>query len=142
MTAHDTRWSFDQWLRSAARARRVSRTAGTLIGRRSAAVLRCNVTAALAAIGPHTLWPGECDIDVELKIGDRGAEQAEALRKEAVPCTPRCGRKAGTNPGSASLAYSHTELALVIHGQGRNRTADTRIFSPLLYQLSYLAGVF
>ena len=26
-------------------------------------------------------------------------------------------------------------------GQGRNRTADTRIFSPLLYQLSYLAGM-
>jgi hypothetical protein len=26
-----------------------------------------------------------------------------------------------------------------IGGQGRNRTADTRIFSPLLYQLSYLA---
>jgi hypothetical protein len=26
-------------------------------------------------------------------------------------------------------------------GQGRNRTTDTRIFSPLLYQLSYLAVV-
>ena len=26
-------------------------------------------------------------------------------------------------------------------GQGRNRTTDTRIFSPLLYQLSYLAAV-
>ena len=26
-------------------------------------------------------------------------------------------------------------------GQGRNRTTDTRIFSPLLYQLSYLAFV-
>src|SRR5438445_5372720 len=26
------------------------------------------------------------------------------------------------------------------YGQGQNRTADTRIFSPLLYQLSYLAG--
>ncbi len=26
-------------------------------------------------------------------------------------------------------------------GQGRNRTTDTRIFSPLLYQLSYLAGI-
>ena len=26
------------------------------------------------------------------------------------------------------------------NGQGQNRTADTRIFSPLLYQLSYLAG--
>jgi hypothetical protein len=24
-------------------------------------------------------------------------------------------------------------------GQGRDRTVDTRIFSPLLYQLSYLA---
>jgi hypothetical protein len=28
---------------------------------------------------------------------------------------------------------------LVSGGQGRNRTTDTRIFSPLLYQLSYLA---
>ena len=26
-------------------------------------------------------------------------------------------------------------------GQGRNRTADTGIFSPLLYQLSYLAAL-
>ena len=26
-----------------------------------------------------------------------------------------------------------------MNGQGQNRTADTRIFSPLLYQLSYLA---
>src|SRR5688572_17558286 len=25
-------------------------------------------------------------------------------------------------------------------GQGRDRTADTRIFSPVLYQLSYLSG--
>ena len=29
----------------------------------------------------------------------------------------------------------------VVSGQGQNRTADTRIFSPLLYQLSYLAGL-
>jgi hypothetical protein len=29
--------------------------------------------------------------------------------------------------------------ALSLDGQGQNRTADTRIFSPLLYQLSYLA---
>ena len=28
----------------------------------------------------------------------------------------------------------------LLGGQGQNRTADTRIFSPLLYQLSYLAG--
>jgi hypothetical protein len=31
--------------------------------------------------------------------------------------------------------YAHSES-----GQGQNRTADTRIFSPLLYQLSYLAS--
>ena len=31
---------------------------------------------------------------------------------------------------------------LVVYGaQGRNRTTDTRIFSPLLYRLSYL-GIF
>ena len=28
---------------------------------------------------------------------------------------------------------------LAFGGQGRNRTTDTRIFNPLLYQLSYLA---
>ena len=27
-------------------------------------------------------------------------------------------------------------------GDGRNRTADTRIFSPLLYQLSYITETF
>jgi hypothetical protein len=31
-------------------------------------------------------------------------------------------------------------LLYLIDGQGRNRTADTQIFSLLLYQLSYLAG--
>ena len=29
----------------------------------------------------------------------------------------------------------------ILGGQGQNRTADTRIFSPLLYQLSYLAKI-
>ncbi len=28
---------------------------------------------------------------------------------------------------------------LMLSGQGRDRTADTRIFSPVLYQLSYLS---
>ena len=27
-------------------------------------------------------------------------------------------------------------------GDGRNRTVDTRIFSPLLYQLSYITSIF
>ena len=32
-----------------------------------------------------------------------------------------------------------SQVRLLDGGQGRNRTSDTRIFSPLLYQLSYLA---
>ena len=34
------------------------------------------------------------------------------------------------------------ELAHIasLSAQSRNRTSDTRIFSPLLYQLSYLSG--
>ncbi len=32
-----------------------------------------------------------------------------------------------------------SRLCIPGYGQGQNRTADTRIFSPLLYQLSYLA---
>ena len=32
------------------------------------------------------------------------------------------------------------QLRLGNGAQGRNRTSDTRIFSPLLYQLSYLGG--
>ena len=36
-------------------------------------------------------------------------------------------------------ASKFSEKAMVGGGQGRNRTADTGIFSPLLYRLSYLA---
>jgi hypothetical protein len=39
-----------------------------------------------------------------------------------------------------STVEMHAELTrCATSGQGQNRTADTRIFSPLLYQLSYLA---
>jgi len=40
-----------------------------------------------------------------------------------------------TNSRSSDLLF----MSDSVDGQGRNRTADTRIFSPLLYQLSYLA---
>jgi hypothetical protein len=30
---------------------------------------------------------------------------------------------------------------LILSGDGRNRTADTRIFNPLLYRLSYITNV-
>ena len=35
-----------------------------------------------------------------------------------------------------------SEFSIEGGGQGRDRTGDTRIFSPLLYQLSYLATAF
>ena len=36
------------------------------------------------------------------------------------------------------LAGKPLEIQGFLSAQGRNRTADTRIFNPLLYQLSYL----
>jgi hypothetical protein len=45
--------------------------------------------------------------------------------------------------GLAALLLSHPDgdnsKAFVSGGLGRNRTIDTRIFNPLLYQLSYRA---
>ena len=38
-----------------------------------------------------------------------------------------------------TVLVSSCPYATYKNGQGRNRTDDTRIFSPLLYQLSYLA---
>ncbi len=38
----------------------------------------------------------------------------------------------------ATLAIGNT----YVNGQSQNRTDDTRIFSPVLYQLSYLPGTF
>src|SRR6516162_1745012 len=51
-------------------------------------------------------------------------------------CRRRCAR---------TLKARRTEKAAWtggwwVHGQSRNRTGDTWIFSPLLYQLSYLPG--
>src|SRR5205807_1639659 len=42
-------------------------------------------------------------------------------------------------PTSSGLMTALDAAGKGFGGQGRNRTTDTRIFSPLLYQLSYLA---
>jgi predicted glutamine amidotransferase len=39
-----------------------------------------------------------------------------------------------------SLTETQTILFMKNGGSGRNRTADTRIFNPMLYQLSYRAA--
>ncbi len=52
-----------------------------------------------------------------------------AQTPEAAPVLARTGEKKPTENG----------WFLKLGGQARNRTTDTRIFNPLLYQLSYLA---
>ncbi len=53
------------------------------------------------------------------------------LRNAGVPEVYRVTR---------GLKGENLQGAVLIGGQGRNRTTDTRIFSPLLYRLSYLAA--
>jgi hypothetical protein len=49
----------------------------------------------------------------------------------------------GSVRGKAKSASVEDALLFNIYGGlGQNRTADTRIFSPLLYQLSYQALIF
>ena len=48
-------------------------------------------------------------------------------------------RKTATTFGAAVYAKSLLVKDLCSGGLGRNRTTDTRIFNPLLYQLSYQA---
>ncbi len=57
-----------------------------------------------------------------------------------LPWHGQNGPEARTARGSAENKKANREgLAVLGGGQGRSRTADTGIFSPLLYQLSYLA---
>ena len=51
----------------------------------------------------------------------------------------RMGERNSNEPRGENLARSVILLTDLDGGQGRNRTTDTRIFSPLLYLLSYLA---
>ena len=48
----------------------------------------------------------------------------------------------GLEKGSSPEVCKSLILLEKTGGQGRNRTTDTRIFSPLLYQLSYLANLY
>src|ERR1700686_3417695 len=52
-----------------------------------------------------------------------------------------CGASYWNNKKKASRSVSQGLFSYGVSGaQGRNRTTDTRIFSPLLYQLSYLGA--
>ena len=56
---------------------------------------------------------------------------------------PGCQNIAGMGKIPEPMQKAQREgwaFCLNLGGQGRNRTTDTRIFNPLLYQLSYLAN--
>ena len=54
--------------------------------------------------------------------------------------TPRvCGSGVTTYVRFLTSKKLFINWLIINGGQGRNRTADTGIFNPLLYQLSYLA---
>ena len=47
------------------------------------------------------------------------------------------------NPKERIYSPSRLATSLLLHGgAGQNRTADTRSFNPLLYQLSYRATIY
>jgi hypothetical protein len=74
------------------------------------------------ACGVCAWWSGGSG-DTSKSIATQGG-----LLRGWLPCD-------GTKKRPASLR------AVAVHGgRGRNRTADTGIFNPLLYQLSYPAG--
>ena len=72
-----------------------------------------------------------------------GHGSQQQLRKEAAPkreySTELKIFHAPSEPGKP-LRTQSADFYGLSGGQGRNRTTDTRIFSPLLYQLSYLAA--
>ncbi len=62
-------------------------------------------------------------------------------KQEIVKISNRCGGQPSPKTSCRTEVLDEPGLNCDVGdgGQGRNRTADTRIFSPLLYQLSYLA---
>ena len=85
------------------------------------------------------------------QIGGQGCDQTRfaqvANNTKQGRCKPTFSDLTGGVPNRSAVIspLSKSESPLFgglfgFGGQGRNRTTDTRIFSPLLYQLSYLAN--
>jgi hypothetical protein len=65
--------------------------------------------------------------------------QPPVLETGALPIELRTS-VAGLRPGAREVDSRRSGVKASPSGQGQNRTADTMIFSHVLYQLSYLAG--
>ncbi len=77
---------------------------------------------------------------------ERRAEESRTGRLQNGGSPRRGARRTARSPAwlrvmSKAKRPTGDDWAWTVGGQGRNRTADTRIFSPLLYQLSYLASL-
>ena len=70
----------------------------------------------------------------------KAAQQRRSYRKSVRAENKTAAVRNCTYGASTSLLRHAQHEGRGNGGQGRNRTIDTRIFSPLLYQLSYLAN--
>ncbi len=76
---------------------------------------------------------------IDLGRGTRGRALSSSGGFQESETLPKLSRNGGQNRSlSAQNRTPESEKPLKIRAQGRNRTADTGIFNPLLYQLSYL----
>ena len=83
-------------------------------------------------MGVQNMCGSPADLEPSAVVASHGGRRPDG-RRATNPYT--AAREVGLRAGLAS-----PELFVFLGGQGRNRTTDTRIFSPLLYQLSYLAA--
>ena len=66
---------------------------------------------------------------------------ASLHRNRTLLDSTRLHRNPYPAPTTCFIGKKRAEVLDLDGGQGRSRTTDTRIFSPLLYQLSYLAAL-
>ncbi len=93
------------------------------------------------ASGDRTLAMATSIFSMSLQEPFRDADQLtepEAVQGRLFPSQVLCSPGGSVASSTGIVVYNHQLKG--DGGQGQNRTADTRIFSPLLYRLSYLAS--
>ena len=78
-----------------------------------------------------------CSSNPDWRLAANEQEEIDPIRSTALIDTHKAS--AWCSPVGAMHKKSPVKGHFLDGAQGRNRTTDTRIFNPLLYQLSYLA---